>query len=217
MGAALDRPLRVGGHSKGGNFAVYAASFCDSAVQDRIRTVYAFDAPGFRTSTLSREGYRRILPRVVRILPDTSLVGRLLSSDSRPQVVKSAAAGVSQHDGFTWLVRRNRFVPAEVSELGRLIDQTLGDWLEQMDDDTRRSLTDTVFSLFASTGQDSFHGMSEQKWKSAEAMLGSVAGLPREKRQELLRLLGKLLQSGGQSATARLPGRVGERWQGERG
>lgn len=32
----LDGKLILGGHSKGGNFAMYAASFCEEAVKDRI-------------------------------------------------------------------------------------------------------------------------------------------------------------------------------------
>ena len=37
--------LRVGGHSKGGNLAVYAAAFCNQDVQDRIIEVYNNDGP----------------------------------------------------------------------------------------------------------------------------------------------------------------------------
>ena len=31
-----DRPIRLGGHSKGGNFAMYAGMFCDPAVREKI-------------------------------------------------------------------------------------------------------------------------------------------------------------------------------------
>ena len=41
--ARIPRPLRVGGHSKGGNFAVFASSFCRSETQARILTVYNND------------------------------------------------------------------------------------------------------------------------------------------------------------------------------
>ena len=49
--AALpSHPLRVGGHSKGGNLAVYSAVFCGEAVQNQLMRVYNNDGPGFRTS-----------------------------------------------------------------------------------------------------------------------------------------------------------------------
>lgn len=37
----------IGGHSKGGNLAVYASSFCSNDIQDRIGKVYNYDDPGF--------------------------------------------------------------------------------------------------------------------------------------------------------------------------
>ena len=52
-GALPFRPLLVGGHSKGGNLAVYAAVFCGQDVQNRILAVYNNDGPGFYSSLLS--------------------------------------------------------------------------------------------------------------------------------------------------------------------
>ena len=39
-GAATREPMRLGGHSKGGNLAVYAGAKCGEAVQSRILEVY---------------------------------------------------------------------------------------------------------------------------------------------------------------------------------
>lgn len=216
VGASLGRKLRVGGHSKGGNFAVYAASFCDEPIQSEIIEVYSFDGPGFRKDIIDSDGYKRILPKIISIVPDTSVVGMLLSSASIHRVVKSTAVGILQHDGFTWAVCRNRFIQAPMSEMGRLIQRTMGGWLEQIDNETRQSLTNTIFSLLEATGQDTFDSISEQKWKSAAAMITSMAGLPKEKRQELLRLVGKLIQSGGQSAAFYLPRKIYRKTSGKR-
>lgn len=202
VGRAMKGPLLVGGHSKGGNLAVYAAAFCDREIQDRIQTVYSNDGPGFRQETVETAGYLRILPRIRRIIPDTSVIGMLLSSKAVPHVIKSSASGILQHDGFTWQVRRNRFEETALSGAGEVIGQALGGWLEQMDDETRSSFTQTVFSLFEATGMDTFSGMGGQKWKSAEAILTAAREMPREKQQEILRLLGQLGQSSGHAATA---------------
>ncbi|MCM1551791.1 MAG: DUF2974 domain-containing protein, partial [Butyrivibrio sp.] len=50
----------VGGHSKGGNFAVYSAMKCVPKVQERILKVYCMDGPGFRPEVLEECGYDRI-------------------------------------------------------------------------------------------------------------------------------------------------------------
>ena len=202
IGRELNCSLYIGGHSKGGNFAVYASSFCDKKIQDRIIHIYSFDGPGFRNEIIQSDNYQRILPKVISFVPDTSVVGMLLSSECEHNVVKSTASGILQHDAFSWDISRNRFVRTQKTEAGHLIEKVLGDWLEQIDDTTRKSLTDTVFSVLESTGEDSFHGMSEKKWKSAEAVISSMADLPKEKRQELLKLTGKLIHSSGQTAVS---------------
>lgn len=43
----------VGGHSKGGNLAVYAALKAPPAVQRRIERVYSHDGPGFKAGTFA--------------------------------------------------------------------------------------------------------------------------------------------------------------------
>ena len=204
VGKALDCPLRVGGHSKGGNLAVYAAAHCQEDVRARILNVYSSDGPGFRHEFADSPEYQALLERIVHIVPDTSIIGLLLTSKSAPRVVKSAAMGILQHDGFTWEIRRNRFVPAQLSAVGEFLQVALGSWLEQMDDEARRAFTDTVFSLFEATGEETFSGISGQGWKAVEAIAGSLRDLPRDRQQEVLAALGKLLQSGGSTASAYL-------------
>ena len=96
---------------------------------------------------------------------------------------------------------RNRFVPASLSELSLLIDKSLSDWLRQMSDEDRRSFTETVFSLFEATGADTFSEISQQKWKSAEAILTAARNLPREKQKEILKFVQLLGASGGQTVS----------------
>ncbi len=43
-----DGGFYVGGHSKGGNLAVYSAMNCKKEVRDRIITIFDHDGPGFR-------------------------------------------------------------------------------------------------------------------------------------------------------------------------
>ena len=197
-GKRLSGPILVGGHSKGGNFAVYASAFCEEDVQARIQTIYSNDGPGFRQEIVDSEAYGRVLPRIVSIVPDSAVVGLLLSRKSVPQVIKSSAWGIFQHDGFTWQVKRSRFVAAPLSVLGEMTDKVLGGWLEQLDDETRRVFTRTIFSILEATGAETLSDIGEQKWKGVEAIFAAIRALPREKQQQILRILGQLGQSGGQ-------------------
>ncbi len=203
--SVLEMPLRVGGHSKGGNFAMFASSFCREEVQNQIISVYTNDGPGFRKEITEKDGYLRILPKIQSIVPDTSIIGMILTNPVNHQVVKSAASGILQHDGFSWLVKRNHFEHAEFSDSGKLFHETLDRWIDGMDDDTRKSFTDTIFSVIESTGLDNFHDISIQKWKSAEAMLNALLTMPREKQSELFHLARQLVHTGGQAALEQLP------------
>lgn len=201
VGKKLRRPIRVGGHSKGGNFAVYASAFCDPKVRDKIIEVYCNDSPGFRTEITESEEYAKVSAKVKSIVPDTSVIGMLLSSKyGREIVVQSSAKGLLQHDAMTWQVERNRFVTAEQSDIGRFVRDTQKDWLSKIDDETRASIVNSVFTLIEATGAGTFGEMSLNKLKAVDSIMSKAQDLPRDKQMELLKIAGELLQSGGQTA-----------------
>ena len=173
-------PLRVGGHSKGGNLAIYASSFCDPAVQNRIWSVWSNDGPGFRPEITQREGFQRILPKVVQLIPDTSVIGQLLCSCCAQRVVKSDASGLIQHDAFTWQTRRDGFEPAQLSVAGEAIRKLEDQLLDRVDDHAREEAIEAVFTLLNATGMESFAEINEQKRKSAEGVLSSVLNVSKE-------------------------------------
>lgn len=194
--ARTRRPLRVGGHSKGGNFAVYAAAFCDKKVQDRIINVYTNDGPGFRHEVMASEEYKRIVPKVISIVPDTSIIGMLLTSRVKHMTVKSSVSGIAQHDAMTWQVERNRFELSEPSALGLFIKESQKNWLSRIDDESRESFVNTLFSVFEATGMYTFGEIKGQKLKAFERMYDSLKEIPKERQAEFMAIIGGLLQSG---------------------
>lgn len=195
VGKEIKGPIRVGGHSKGGNFAVYAAAFCDREIQDRIVAVYTNDGPGFRSEVMEREAYKRILPKVVSIVPDTSIVGVLLTSNVGHIIVKSKEAGLMQHDALTWMIEQNRFKQTKQSAIGSLIDTSQKEWLSKIDDETREMFVNTLFSLFESTGMETFDEMVVNRRISARKIMASIKSLPKEKQEEMKAVMNGLLQS----------------------
>ena len=94
----------LGGHSKGGNFAIYASAFCNDKVKKRITKVYNNDGPGFRDEIIDTEEYKQITHKICSIVPQTSIIGQLLSNDGEQKVIKSSANSIFQHDAMTWEV-----------------------------------------------------------------------------------------------------------------
>ena len=199
-GKRVERPLRVGGHSKGGNFAVYASAFCGRKIRDRIIEVYTNDGPGFRPEVMEREEYKSILPKVISIVPSTSVIGMLLTSDVRHRFIKSTGGGVAQHDALTWKVVHDRFVSSEPSELGLFIMKSQKDWLSKLGDRDRELFVNTLFSIFESTGMGTFNEMGLNKLRAASEIWSSMKGMPKEKQKEMNRIIGELLLSGRDAA-----------------
>ena len=52
--------LRLGGHSKGGNLAVFAGALARIKVRDRILAIYNNDGPGFDAEVIALPGYQAI-------------------------------------------------------------------------------------------------------------------------------------------------------------
>ena len=200
VGKEIDGPIRVGGHSKGGNFSVYASAFCDREIQDRIVAVYTNDGPGFRKEVTEREGYKNILPKVVSIVPDTSIIGMLLASGAGQIFVKSNNIGLMQHDAMTWEIKRNRFKQTKQSALGSFIDDSTKEWLSNIDDESREMFVDTLFSFFEATGMATFDEIMENGTVSAGKILDKMNKLPKQKQTELKSIMGGLLRSSGHVA-----------------
>ena len=199
VASRIRKPLRVGGHSKGGNFAVYSSAFADPDIKDRILRIYTNDGPGLREEVLKTPEYEEIVPKIRSIVPETSVIGMLLMSKARPAVVKSSLKGLAQHDALSWQVIRNEFEKTELSELGKFIRETQKDWLGKIDDEARRNFVDTVFSLFEATGMDTFGAMSDSMLKTVEKIIAAAQQLPREKQKQLVNIAAEFMRSGGQN------------------
>jgi hypothetical protein len=195
VGKEIKGPIRVGGHSKGGNFAVYASAFCDTEIQDRIIAVYTNDGPGFRDEMMERESYKRILPKVVSIVPDTSIIGMLLTSNVGHIVVKSKFVGLMQHNALMWMVERNRFKRSKQSALGSFISNSQKEWLSNLDDESREMFVNTLFSIFEATGMATFDEMIINRRISTGKIVARIKNLPKGKRVKLMAVMGGLIQS----------------------
>ena len=205
VAACVEGDLILGGHSKGGNFAMFAAAFCDDAVKERILKVYNNDGPGFREEIVRSAAYRELLPKITNIVPQTSIIGRLLSNEAAHTVVKSTAAGIFQHDVTTWEVTKDKFVRAEPDAFSDFVEKSLGTWLETMDDEARKSLVETVFSMIEMTEAETFVEFGENLFKNTGLIIKGFGKLPKEKRSELTAALGGLAETGRATVLDKIP------------
>ena len=151
LAAAWPGGLRLGGHSKGGNLAVFAASLCPARYRDRIQAVYNFDGPGFTPHLLSQPGYRELLTRIETFLPQSSVVGMLLEHEEPYTVIRSNQVGLLQHDPYSWQVEGGDFIRLEEVTAGsRRLDRALKSWLAGLTPEERGTIVDTLYALLSS-------------------------------------------------------------------
>ncbi len=198
----LKRPVYVGGHSKGGNFALYAASFCKPQVRDRIHTVFCNDSPGFRQEIVACSGYQDVVGRVRGIIPESTLFGALFHSDYDSKVITSSVSGLPQHDATTWQVLRNHFVEAEDrSKQSYRMNETVNKWMAQLSDDDLKFFTNVTFELLESTGATTLTDLSDAGISAVFDFLKNVRHLPKEKRKEFNGMVKLLFQCSREAGT----------------
>ena len=189
-------PLLLGGHSKGGNLAVYAGAFCGAEIQDRIETIWNFDGPGFDGKVLSAPVYGRICPRVRTVIPQSSIVGMLLEHEDPYEVVRSEESGLMQHDIYSWEVTRQGFVRLETVTRGSLfLDRAVTDWIRGTDPAQREAFVDAVYEILTTTNAKTLREMNEHKYQSALAVLKTLSRLDEPTRKTVTKTLGAFLRS----------------------
>ncbi len=179
-----DRPLRVGGHSKGGNLAVYSASKCLPEVKKRILEVYSLDGLGFRQEFLSDQDYLEVKDKIKKYLPQSSLIGMIMHNQEDYTIIKSNRRGLNQHDLFSWQVENGSFVYVEeIADTSVLFDKTIAEWLARLDDDKRKLFFDTLYGLIKQTNIKTLPELSSEKKKAVKSMLQTAKGIDAETKK----------------------------------
>lgn len=191
------RKLRVTGHSKGGNLAVYASACASEAIQERIESIWVYDAPGMNREMAQDEGYLRIKGRVHSFIPQTSIIGLLMDYYDPYTVVYSTATGMSQHDPSSWQVYGPRFeTKPEVDQTAKVVRDTLHDWMENSTPEQRGAFVDALFQLVETTKATKVSELTGEKLKTMMKMIGNRKEVNPEARRVFTRLMAQAISLG---------------------
>lgn len=182
--------IRLGGHSKGGNLAIYGAVMSDKDIQARITDVYNNDGPGFDRAMIEDIRYQRMLPKIKTIVPYHSFVGMLLEHEEDYRVVKSNKRGIMQHDAMSWQVMGKRFVThCKVSRESAVIQEAMSKWINGMDMEERAEFVDALFSILTASGAVNLSDVNADLFKSAGAAIKMFNSLDAQTRSMLSKML----------------------------
>lgn len=191
----LFKKYSFGGHSKGGNLAVYSAVFCNPKIQKKLVQIYNFDGPGFNRKMINDEAYRRVEDRISTYVPEQSIVGLLMEHEEDYKVVESTEFAILQHEGFSWVIDRDEFVLVDsVDKFSKSLSLTLKSWLAQMNQEERKAVVDAFFDVFANAGINDFMEIADMDVKKAGLLVKEVAKVPQAQRDKVMKLIKLLIE-----------------------
>lgn len=188
-----DSKVMLGGHSKGGNVAIYSALYTKHS--NKIICVNNFDGPGFDNSVIEKSNNKEVINRIITYIPKDSVIGRLLQHREKSIVVKSVNKGIYQHDIYSWSVIKDSLVKLTgVSETSEFTNKTINQWLMNTDSKNRKIFVDSIFELFYSSNSNSFHEFSKTWIKDLPQMMEVYKEISKEDKKiisEMVKQFGK--------------------------
>ena len=188
---ALPGQFILTGHSKGGNLASYAGSQIEPEYQERIQSIYSYDAPGLNHSVITSQSYQTISDKIKRYIPQGSIVGMMLETPKQAQIVKSTAiGGLAQHDTFSWQISDQTFVLLDNLNPDSLqVDKTLKNWVDGVSDEELKDFFDLFFGLILDAGISSINDLTKlENFNKILAVLENANALTDQEREMLTRL-----------------------------
>lgn len=192
IGKQYDGNIRIGGHSKGGNHAMYSYLFCDESVRNRILAVHNYDGPGFSAEMYYEDRYGNIISldqavyqRMLKLMegnsacPYDSIIGQLLN-ETDFIFTDTGESLLLDHDAYTWKLQRDKdkvigkFVKKDQSEISIYIDNFLDQTVGDLPVENRRALMTIIWDWLYSLGAEDFGGIGDafkENWHKAIAKL----------------------------------------------
>ena len=144
----------VGGHSKGGNLAFYAAMHLSEVYNHRFIGAYSFEGPGFTTNILDYPSYEMVKTRLIKYLTFNTIIGAAFKDIDRYRVVYSSGI-LGGHDPFNWQIhgKSGRFrLARDISNSAKRLNGKLMGWIYSLSIKDRLLLVEAFFTIFGDSG-----------------------------------------------------------------
>lgn len=179
----------AGGHSKGGNLAVYAAMNCTEETRKNLIHVYNNDGPGFRPEISKMGNYEAIADRVSKFIPKSSVVGMILEDHSDYEVVESKGVGLLQHNAYSWKIKGNCFVRAQNMRSGKMLwDESMNEWILSLSEEEAHAFIDTLYEIISASEASSVFEFGADWKKSLQNVIEAARGIDENTRKAIQKI-----------------------------
>ncbi len=192
----IPRKFYIGGHSKGGNLAVYAGCNLSNSLSTRIIKIYSHDGPGFIKEFLTTSNYQNIKDKIEKVVPSSSIVGMLLYTNEKYKIIKSSARGILEHDSFSWLVEDNNFIILkDLSDGTAYTNKVINDFISNLSKKEREIFIDSLFTVLKSTGLTTLDEISKNFIVKLPNILIAIYRLDDVNKKYILKTIKALIKS----------------------
>lgn len=190
------KKIRIGGHSKGGNVAVYSGIFCNNKIKNRIIEIINADGPGFDSSIIKTGEYRDILNRIHTYIPQSSVIGRLLEHEEEYKIVESIQKGIMQHDIYSWQVEGPKIVSISENTNGsEIVNGVVRSWLKNTTPEQRKNFINIIYDVLSTTNVSSIHDLSMGLFKNIGIVVDTYKNIDENEKREIKEILKILVKT----------------------
>ena len=176
-----EEPIILAGHSKGGNIANYLLATLED--DNRIERVYSFDGPGFKEANVFKNNVARI-SKFKKIIPQSSLVGVLLTNETDVQIIKSKNIIVFQHNPYEWVIKNNNFIYLNKRTISsRYLDKCINGWIESLNEQEKERFTKILFDALDSFEIQDFSIFFKKIFKQIRPTIKAYKSLSKEDKK----------------------------------
>lgn len=186
--------IRIGGHSKGGNLAVFAASTIDDKHAQKIIQIYNYDGPGFPKEMIEKTNYKMMADKIKKFIPENSVFGIMLENLETVKIIKSNAKGLMQHNGFTWQIVGKDFSTVDkLSKESMALSDAFKSWLNKVDLKTRESAVKAIFTILENANIKTVDDLTEKSFSHLFIALKEFKNLENDTRDAIIHFFKTLL------------------------
>lgn len=189
-----DYPIRTGGHSKGGNLAIYASMMCEVEARIRIIDIYNHDGPGFRPEIIENSAYSSLADRIHKYIPKSSIVG-IIFEDDNYDIVESYGVGALQHNAFSWKVENGEFIRCERKFFTKeATDQSINEWIYSLKEEELDVFVNSLYDILTAKDAKTIEDLKKNPFKSFTAAVNKYKELSFD-NQEILEEIFKRMRN----------------------
>jgi hypothetical protein len=172
---------------------------CSPKAKEKIVEIQSFDSPGFTENFISSQKYLDTEDKIVKFVPEDSIIGMLLNDTDTYRIVKSEGEGIHQHDPFLWIVEDNDFVTGEkIDGKSRFVNSTFKEWAHNFTPEQKHLFVDGIFDIIEAMNEqkaESFIDWSENIKGNSSLFFDTIKDLDPEIRSFLLKAIGNIFPS----------------------